>query len=201
MKTRVRRPPPLEITILFKKLEEEKSQEAFDKLFYKLSCIPQRSVRDYKWAQNQNDLLNTGYETLIKAIRTYDFSKCNNFFLWGEKWIVKEIAKAKFKEKVWIENQIKSTDISEYANILSDPVCLEENYEIEEQKYIAYKIINLLNPSSKKFIQKLYGLNGTDIVSLRTLAHELGISTKKAWKLKNQILEDLNDAYKKSTCQ
>jgi RNA polymerase sigma factor (sigma-70 family) len=193
---RTRKPTTLEITLLFKELEnQDKSGEAFHELFYKLSCIPQRLVRKYHWAPNQRDLLNSGYETLIRAIRTYDFAKCNNFFLWGERWIRKEIAKEKFKEKEWVDNQHLSQDVAEYADLLPDPVNLEDDYQVAEERALAYQLINSLEPTSMNFIQKLYGLEDNDPVSLRALAKELKISPKKAWKLKSEIIETLHDTY------
>lgn len=73
-----------------------------------LSFIPLSAAAKYRKFSNYKDLMQIGYETLWRAILTFDVSKSDNFFCWAFLWTRQKIAKEALKEKVYLNTFVSS---------------------------------------------------------------------------------------------
>lgn len=180
--------------------ESYRVDQDLKKIFTKLSFIPQRMVREYWWAANSTDLLASAYEALLMAIKSYDQTKCNNFYLWVEPWIKKAVGREKYKEKVWQEVLVKSDDVQEHVNDL----VYENNYEelsTESEKALVHRLLDTLTPVEKKVIVYSFGLDEGEERSCRQISDSVKISHSKIWRIKREAIKKMKYIYDDVGCQ
>ncbi len=177
-----------EITfLLFKKLSQattDKEKDALIKeLAYRLSYIPLNLTKSFKWAENHRDLQQIGYLTLLKAIRSFDYNKCDSFYLWSHRWIRKELARAQAKEANWRNIGVESVDYKDVENELVDDSNIESKLINEEYGSLLKVAISRLDRKSREIVEYLYGLNGNELLSIREVAEKVKLSPKTVKRL------------------
>jgi RNA polymerase sigma factor (sigma-70 family) len=167
-------PSFVELYPLFVRLGEG-DESAFKELFYKLSFLPQRIVRQYWWAGNKQDLMSAAYIALLKSIKTYDFSKCNFFNDTATTEIYTAIGRAKHEEKKWM----KRDSIDPHDDNRLSPADLEQSYIEDELVDRLAMFLPRLEKTHQQVLVLRFGLGRDRPSSLRDTAKKLGTTVSR----------------------
>lgn len=194
------RPGQTEITLLFgkcKRSDGKEKKKAEKELFEKLSYIPKEIAAGMTWARNTHDILYAGYLGLLKGIKWYDHKKCDNFYMVGKSYVVKEIEREKKKEGRWITGVFgNAVDIQDIKDEIADDYLNPEQQYLEVQETQLFKsLINSLKDPARTVVKKAYGLGEDDPSSVRQIADEMGLSIAKVIRLRTYGVDKLKQLY------
>lgn len=198
MRRKYNYPTPIEIEQLIKVLRSTKCKverrKTLRELCLRLSFIPQQLTRKYKWAPNFSDLVAIGHASLLKAILSFDPGQCNNYKLWTYRWIRKSVAVEALREKEWLDFQGESEQFEEMAEDLYAEIDIETDFLKNEDQEVVRFLISKLDKPHRDLINLRFGLADKE-KSVREVAAELNLSTKKVCKVEQEAIGSLKKLY------
>lgn len=148
-----------------------------------VSYIPLKITSKYKKFTNYKDLLQVGYETLWRAILTFDINKSDNFHYWARRWIKQKVAIAAWREKIYLGTCVLS-GLELEADDLND---FEESIlKIEEQHIVNAAVLELDELQSTVMLD-IYD----DGKSLRNIGDDIGLSHESVRKIRDSAIDAL----------
>lgn len=160
--------------------------------------------KKYKNSNIDNeDLISIGTIGLMKAIKTFDYSKGNSFSTYASRCIENEIlmnfrSNKKNAQAVFLDDII-STDKDGNKLSLYEVLC-DDNPSVDSQienKILYKKIENIvltkLNPREKEIIIKRFGLLGEQPKTQFELADELNISRSYISRLEKKAIKTIQN--------
>ena len=182
-------------------------KEAKDKLISHNMRLVAHIVKKYNGAAENDDLISVGSIGLIKAINTYNPSKCTNLATYTSRCIENEIlmllrANKKFKNDVSLTDPVgtdKDGNELTFIDLLcekEDAVFAEVDKSIQNQKFIKILKENL---TQREFtiICLRYGLKCKRSYAQREVASFLKISRSYVSRIEKKAIEKLKDVIKK----
>ena len=146
------------------------------------------------------DLISIGTMGLIKAVKTFDFSKNIKLATYATRCIQNEILMhlrrtLKLKMEVSLDEPL-AFDFDGNELLIADVLGTEsdampKNMEKEVEKEILLKSLNKLKEKELQIIKWRYGLNGCDEKTQKEVADMLGISQSYISRLEKRILQRL----------
>lgn len=150
--------------------------------------------------QDNEDLISVGTIGLIKAVDNFDESK-GRLSAYASKCIENEIlmmfrSEKKHSKDVMLFDTLgkdkDGKDMSLIDTVESEQVSIEEQYEIKENIYKMYELLDkLLTKKEKYIIINRYGLYGCEEKTQRELAAELNISRSYVSRIEKRAFEKL----------
>lgn len=195
------RPGQTEITLLFCQRDQASGSERKKiekQLFDKLSYIPKEVASSMLWARNKQDILYAGYLGLMKCIRWFDHTKCDNFDMVGRQYVVKEIEREKKKEGQWLTNIVaNSVDIGEILETVADSEAYtpEDHYAEQEMSLLFDQLLESLSKSDKMVVKKSYGVGQFEPCPVRKIAEDMGLSIAKVIRIRSNSVSKLKKLY------
>jgi RNA polymerase sigma factor (sigma-70 family) len=187
MKSKYKNPNSTETLKWWEKLEDG-DESAFKALFYQYSFVPQRLTRRYRWANNYQDLLNTGFEALTRSIRSFNRELCNNFMMWCVPQIKTAIGRAKYAEKKWGGKETVSSEIEWEVDLELDFI----ETELEE---LLSLFLRRLERTPRLVITHTYGLYHQEPKTIRQIAADLNIPPTRVWKTRKIAMNQLRKMF------
>lgn len=150
---------------------------------------------------DMNDLISEGNLGLITAIERFDTEKGVRLCSYAKWWIAKYILESLGTKNKQEENELRFTDIKtehdddsneDYAddtNILTD--IESEDCNVMHYQEIVDSLLNTLDDRSKFVMERYYGLNNTEQLSISEIGEKLGISTERVRQIKNRAMMTL----------
>lgn len=153
----------------------------------------------YASPADQDDLISVGTIGLIKAVRTFDGERQARFSTYASKCIENEIRmhfrKGK-KEGSTISLQetletAKDESALTLSDVLQDPLCMEEDYEKQDEARRLRQLIERLDARERQILLLRYGLGGQPPLTQLETAQVVGISRSYVSRLETRALEQL----------
>ena len=153
----------------------------------------------YASPADQDDLISVGTIGLIKAVRTFDGERQARFSTYASKCIENEIRmhfrKGK-KEGSTISLQetletAKEESALTLSDVLQDPLCMEEDYEKQDEARRLRQLIERLDARERQILLLRYGLGGQPPLTQLETAQVVGISRSYVSRLETRALEQL----------
>lgn len=153
-----------------------------------------------------SDLIAEGNLGLIKAMDKYDASKGIKVISYSVWWIRQSILEALDKRnsieaddlptecnksELHFESEEYTSEIEEYENDVFYSEESEETERREEQKKVISMITENLTNREKDIINKYYGLDGSEPMTLEEIGDELGITKERVRQLNEKCLKKL----------
>jgi len=198
-------PPPLapeEEKELFKKMKEEKSRKARDRLIIHNQRLVAHLVRKYYGgSKNAEDLISIGTIGLIKAIDSYNHNSTVKFATYASKCIQNEILMFfRAQKKQALEVSIGETiDMDKDGNPLTymdiikvDDTIADDLDRKEKCRKALYYVDNMLSERERTIIRMRYGLGNRKAITQREVSEKLGISRSYVSRIEKSALDKIN---------
>ncbi|NLK38165.1 MAG: RNA polymerase sporulation sigma factor SigK [Epulopiscium sp.] len=182
---------------------EEEKQEARNILIeHNLRLVAHIAKKYAGFQKDSEDLISAGTIGLIKAVSSYDASKCIRLATYASRCIENEIlmllrSSKKYSQDVSLNDPI-GTDRDGNEIVIMD-VISAENDTIAEQvdlkiqtKKLYEKLRTVLKERERLVIEMRYGLNGEKEVTQQEIAKILGISRSYVSRIEKKALKKLN---------
>ena len=150
---------------LFKKIKEEKNEDAIIKIANNYLMLAVKMAFHYSnrcegTILEITDLIHEGYRGLVRAAQKFDYEKCPIFFPYAVWWIRQKIMGTLYDHSKTIRISVSGTNkLNLYKKIKNEALQLEEEISLEE---IAGKI----RTSAKKLKKTLRLIHETKTVSM-----------------------------------
>jgi RNA polymerase sigma factor (sigma-70 family) len=187
-----------------KKEKSTKNIQAFQiherKCIEEFSYIVKMKTAKYKAFANYDDLVQEGYEALIKAMKNYNPAR-GIFFWWANKYISTKISRSANLHTT-IRYPLKVAKATTPHKENSMPLLIEEVYrpDKELEKAELMQILDTasdkLNPTQKEIINLAFGFNEDKSISINKICKKLNISRLHCIKNINSALAILKDNIK-----
>ncbi len=182
---------------------EEEKQEARNILIeHNLRLVAHIAKKYSGFQKDSEDLISAGTIGLIKAVSSYDSSKCIRLATYASRCIENEIlmllrASKKYSHDASLQDPI-GTDRDGNEIVIMD-VMSADNDNIAEQvdlkiqtKKLYEKLRTVLKERERLVIELRYGLNGEKEVTQQEIAKMLGISRSYVSRIEKKALKKLN---------
>ena len=176
-----------------------------DKIANGLSFLVYSNAKPYKSFPNYEDLVQEGYEGLIKAIKRFDYTLFPNFFVYSEKWIRHRIKRAASRfDIVYCPNRnrviyAEPSEIGREEEIEETP---ENLFFAEETKHKIIEALGEFSDREKDIMMRIFGLGDYNIPqTLREVGPSYGLTHERIRQIKEQVIsklrknEKLNELY------
>lgn len=181
-----------QLIALFKQAKSEDKKHArktYEKILKQLSWIPASLASKYRRYENYQDLLQTGYLTLFKAMLAYDYEKSSNISGYIYPWVKSEIAKEAWGQKEYLQTYSFVGDSKPLVTTtIGSP---EDEYIRGEDIKILKNILKNLDMDSKKVLTETFDLEGKGKKSLRQIAKEMNISHEQVRKIQHKAIKKI----------
>ncbi len=158
-------------------------------------------------ASNLEDYISIGTIGLIKAVNTFKADKNIKLATYASRCIENEILMhlrkcSSQKNEIsideplnvdWDGNELLLSDI-----LGSDGEEVSRNLEIEDEKYMLKKFIDMLSPREKQIMQMRFGMGGYKEYTQKEVADTLGISQSYISRLEKRITNKLKKQIEKA---
>jgi RNA polymerase sporulation-specific sigma factor len=148
------------------------------------------------------DLVSIGTIGLMKAVRTFNPDKNIKIATYASRCIENEILmylrkasnskiEMSFDEPLsidWDGNELTLRDV-----LGSEPDEISQGIEYEDEKRLLRYIISNLSQKEKSIMEQRFGLNGTQLLTQKELADDMGISQSYISRLEKRILTKIKD--------
>lgn len=188
----VRQADRTKLIALFKEAksqDKEKARRTYEKILKQLSWIPASLASKYRRYENYQDLLQTGYLTLFKAMLAFDYQKSSNISGYIYPWVKSEIAKEAWHQKEYLQTYSLVGDSKPL--VITTTESPEAKYIRGEDIKILKNILNNLDMDSKKIIIQTFDLEGKGKKSLREIAKEMNISHEQVRKIQLKTIKKI----------
>ena len=153
----------------------------------------------YTFPSDQDDLISIGTIGLIKAVRTFDGKRQARFSTYASKCIENEIRMHFRKDKkngstVSLQETLetaKDESALTLSDVLQDPLCMEEDYEKQDDACRLRGLIEQLDARERQIILLRYGLGGQPPLTQLETARIVGISRSYVSRLETHALTQL----------
>lgn len=167
----------------------------------KLKYLVTMKMGKYKNFSNYEDLLQEGYEALLKGINTYDPNNGGNVFWWLHRYIDTRISRSanlhttiRYPLKVAKEQtphkEMTMPHLTEQYN------CPDLQLENAEHNYLLQNAMEHLTESQKKVISMVFGLEQYKACSINKIAKETNFSRTNVLKEYKQAINTLKQHIK-----
>lgn len=189
---------------LFENGDEKERKEAKDILIEHNLRLVAHIAKKYNGFQKENeDLISVGTIGLIKAVSSFDSSKCIRLATYASRCIENEIlmtlrASKKFSQDISLQepigtdrdgNEIVMLDIIHAEN---DSIIDQVDLKIQTQR-LYNKMKAALKDREKLVLEMRYGLNGCEESTQQEIAQLLGISRSYVSRIEKKALQKLNN--------
>lgn len=199
----------LEASSFPKPLSAEEEQEAFaaykagskaahDKLIqHNLRLVAHVVKKYYTSPSDREDVLSIGTIGLIKAVKTFDYTKGARFATYAARCIENEVrmhfrAGKKMRGTASIQETIECDNDSSGISLLdmvADSFAVDENYEEKDERQKLRSAINQLDVRERKIIILRYGLAGGKPFTQQEVSEKLFISRSYVSRIETKALE------------
>lgn len=186
---------------------KEGDLEAKDVLIERNLRLVAHIVKKYSQGRDIDDLISIGTIGLIKAVNTFDASK-GKLATYASKCIDNELlmmirGEKKKARDISLQEPIgtdkEGNEISLLDIIECEDIDIIDNMELRKNIKRLYELINsVLTDREKEIILSRYGLNNTQEVTQREIAHELGISRSYVSRIEKKAIKTLQMNFDKS---
>ena len=166
----------------------------------KLKYLITMKMNRYKNFSNYEDLVQEGYEALLKAIKTYNPSR-GSVFWWCHKYIDTRISRSanlhttiRYPLKVAKEQTPHKENIM--PNIVDEYNCPERHYEMMQAFKLVENGLDFLNERQKTIINMAFGLEDTKPFSINKIAKQTNLSRSVVLKEYKSALNVLKEHIK-----
>ena len=156
----------------------------------------------YPQSKSQDDLTSVGTIGLIKAVDTYKPGCGTKFATYASKCIQNEILMY-FRSRKKLSGEVSLSDTIDidkdgnpltYMDVISAPDTIVEDLDVKLMSRKAKKIIlTSLDEREKQIIVMRYGLDGSEPLTQRELAHKLKISRSYVSRIEKAALEKIKE--------
>ena len=186
---------------LLKQLNGENREDACNKLIeHNLRLVIYIAKKFESAGVDNEDLISIGSIGLIKAVKSYKYDKKIKLATYASRCIENEILMyfrklVKYKADVSIDEPL-NVDYDGNELLLSDLLTnedetLSKEMEFEEEKKELNKAMDKLSQTEKMIMEMRFGLNGSDELTQKEVADELGISQSYISRLEKKIFSKL----------
>ncbi len=154
----------------------------------------------------QDDLISVGSIGLIKAVRSFNPERANNFSTYASRCIENEIlmlfrSEKKFLADTSLDNPIgvdkDGNEISLADILIAEGPTLEQSAEIStEYKKVEQIVRTKLDPREREIISERYGMFGKLPKTQKELAKQMGISRSYISRIEKHALDTIADLFK-----
>ena len=192
---------------LLKSLSSDDKEEAVNKLIeHNLRLVIYIAKKFENTGVDSDDLISIGAIGLIKAVKSFDYSKNIKLATYASRCIENEILMhlrkvVKQKGEISLDEPL-NVDYDGNELLLSDLLCSDEDtltqkIENDEEKKFLYKAINSLNSTEKQLMEMRFGLYGQKEFTQKEVADVLGISQSYISRLEKKIFGRLKKVMQK----
>lgn len=176
--------------------------KARDKLIHhNLRLVAHIVKKYYAGSLEQDDLISIGTIGLIKAVKSFDNSKCARFATYAARCIENEVlmtlrAGKKTQNNVSIQEPIecdKDGNSLTINDVVSDNSFIDEDYESKEEREKLYAVVAELCGRERQIIILRYGLSNIKPLTQQEVADILKISRSYVSRIEKKALERLHE--------
>lgn len=203
-------------TVFPKPLSAKEERECFEKMSagdndaknklieHNLRLVAHIIKKYYSNLCDQDDLISIGTIGLIKAVKTFDFTKGTRFATYGARCVENEIlmhfrSLKKSASDIHFDEAVdsdKDGNELKLIDIISDGECIDEKIELMIRSQQLYNFIHAdLDKREKQIILLRYGLVGTPPLTQREVGKKLDISRSYVSRIEKKALEKLKDSF------
>lgn len=194
-----------EIMEIFKKVDEIKadsnlSEEEInrqvkmnhDLIVQKMSFLVYGQARQYIMFPNYEDIVQEGFIGLIRAIQQFEWPRYPNFFAYSDQWIRNGVKRAAGHfDIVYNPNRTRVIYSEPDENeVAPDDTPYEALFNKERKDYIA-EILSEFSEIDRKIVQKIFGLEGNKVETLREIGPQFNLSHERIRQIKNSVIDKL----------
>jgi RNA polymerase primary sigma factor len=151
------------------------------------------------------DLIQSGVDGLMYAIKKFDFSHSTCFLTYAVYWIEQYIQKSvrSFGREISVtllnahkndyEDDVQDV-ISTYTSDEPGMIQQEQSYRTHEHKEMVKKMMAILNPREKEILTMYYGLDNTKKLSMNEISEYMGLSSERTRKIKEGAIHKIRGA-------
>jgi len=149
----------------------------------------------YKGFANYEDLVQEGYESLLRAMKNYDPKK-GSWFYWAHKYIDTKIARMAnahtvIRYPIKFARQIVPHRESELPVMIEQQMCPERQQELNELSHLMEVALTTLPTEQQQIVGLYYGFEGDRALSVSAICKQLDISRKHCLELLEGALTTL----------
>lgn len=183
----------------FRAMQAGDSDAAEKIIRHNLRLVAHIVKKYYTSPSDQDDLISIGTIGLIKAVRTFDGKRQARFSTYASKCIENEIRMHFRKDKkngstVSLQETLetaKDESALTLSDVLQDPLCMEEDYEKQDDACRLRGLIEQLDARERQIILLRYGLGGQPPLTQLETARIVGISRSYVSRLETHALTQL----------
>ncbi len=183
--------------------KEERASARCELIEHNLRLVAHIVKKYYGSGKNQDDLISIGTIGLIKAVDTFDETKCARFATYAGRCLQNEILMYfRSQKKLQTEVSMNETiDIDKDGNPLTwgDVIAVDDtiadDIDTKLRSGRAISIIkNELSPRERQILCLRYGLNGAAAITQREVADRLGISRSYVSRIEGAALRKVYES-------
>lgn len=154
----------------------------------------------YKSFSNHEDLIQEGYEALLKAMANFNPKK-GNFFWWAHHYIDTRISRSANKHTVIsyplkVAKEFTPHKESVVPTIIEHRFCPDVQFEDGETNHLIHKAMTKLNHTQQRIVEMAYGIDRDKPASINKICQELGITRPQCVKALKVALSSMKENIK-----